>query len=355
MGQMTSWYRPKSADLSGIYIPDKDEDASEAHRRTIERQREHTLVAIIGIKNQRNIEQLSSIFYLEQCQSAEELYEFVQARLEQNEHVPAELARRYVHHVFYGGFEDIDPALHRGGLEGMPLADKLVLYESIANEYDPRNIQYLSALNAELGLGADFFKREAEETASFFSERNLNFLTRTKPDMMHNLRQYLDNPQSLPDQQKEKLFQDIINSYCDFCEMPRANVICKADKNENLLGYYQSGSHNITLNTNSFCYQDDPWTMIETLIHEARHGKQHCLAQRYQRGEISPDAPSYVAARVFYANLRTTGGYICSGDGFDNYFEQPSEIDARMSGTMAVCSIARYFNKPSAAVFAPAA
>lgn len=266
----------------------------------------------------------------------QQLYDHVTNKLAQGEIIHPELARRYVHHVYYNEFSDIDLLLSRGGLGGMSLDDKLTLYESIAQECHSKNTEYLGALNAEMGLTDEFFAQEAEETAEFFSEQNLRYLARTHPKLIAGLEAMMTSPASLSEAAKANTYQMLSDAYCDFCEIPRKQVNCRHDPDSLLYGFYQPRNDSIMLNTNTDLFRRDPFAVIETLIHEARHGKQHEMGRAYHHGEIPRSHPSYVPARVFYANIKTVDGYVNPQYDYSGYHGQPAEIDARKAGEVAI-------------------
>jgi len=271
--------------------------------------------------------------------TAEEVYQQTTSVLNQDNHVSSDLARRFLNNLHYGGFAEIDPELQASGIGGLNLEAKLTLYESIAQEHNERNLQYLSALNAEMKLGNDFYTRGSRESAQFFESGNLSYLANANPNLMMGLSRLLKGQEQIKPDVKEKIYQGLIDAYCDFCEIPRKQIHFCHNKDAKLQGFYSPQDDSITMNTNTDDFRINPMGTIETLIHEARHGKQHALANAYRSGGIPAGHPNYVAARVFNANINTIGGYIGAGWNYSAYHGQPAEVDARTAGESAVASL----------------
>ena len=271
--------------------------------------------------------------------TTEEVYQHTTSALNQGNHVPPDLARRFLNNLHYGSFAETDPELQASGIGGLNLEAKLTLYESIAQEHNERNLQYLSALNAEMKLGSDFYTRGTKESAQFFESGNLSYLANANPNLMIGLSRLLKGQGQIKPDVKEKIYQGLIDAYCDFCEIPRKQIHFRHNKDTKLQGFYSPQDDSITMNTNTDDFRSNPVGTIETLIHEARHGKQHALANAYRTGEIPVGHPNHVAARVFHANINTVGGYIGAGRNYSAYYGQPAEVDARTAGESAVAAL----------------
>ncbi len=277
----------------------------------------------------------------ESFDTIEELYAHATSQLEAGNHLSSATARRYLNNLMYEGFREIDPELQAKGIAGLSLDTKLILYESIAQEFHPQNLQYLMALNDEMGLARDFYACEAEESTSFFSMDNIETLQNQYPNLINSLDRLLKSPTSFNIEAKSNIFQQLVDAYCIYCEIPRLNVRCKFEEDEGLQGFYSAYDKSITLNTNTDNFRRNPLGTIETLIHEARHSKQHALAQAYRNGEIKESHSSYIAARLFHASLMTAGGYISPEFNYSGYRDQPAEMDARAAGGAAAAALKR--------------
>jgi len=262
-----------------------------------------------------------------------ELHDYVTGQLQNKQLVSPDLARRFLNNLHYGGFSEIDPALQAAGIVGMRLEDKLTLYESIAQERNPQNLKWLSALNAGMGLGADFYAEQAKETAKFAERENLKLLFERNPNLIVGLARLLNNPASVRDDIKEAIYQELTNAYCDFRKIPRSKVHFYNDKDPCLQGFYSPRDGSISMNRNTKNFGNNPLRTIETLIgHEAKHAQEYAIAKDLRAGKIQPGDPNYIAARVFNANINMLGGYIAADCNYEAYQNQPAEIDARTSG-----------------------
>jgi len=277
--------------------------------------------------------------------SVEEIYDHVQEKLKSNSLIEPEIARRFLENLFRGGFTDIDPALQTGGISSLNLEAKLILYESVAQEcYNPEdpdnlnNLKYLSALNAEMGLGEDFYLREAQKSTTFCSVENLRRLSQENPNLLSNLAKLFNND-PIRSEIKETIYQEMVDIFCDFFHMPRKEIYFQHEENKRSLGGYVHDHNCIFLNTNSDEFQKNSIGTLETLFHEARHGMQHDLADAYRTGKIQPNHPDYAAARIFYVNIKTIGGYINANANYAAYDDQPSERDARVVGQAVVTAL----------------
>lgn len=272
-------------------------------------------------------------------EESKDLIKFVQ---EQEGRVDGTTARRFVNQIFYSGQDLID----------LDVELKLNIYESLANDTTPgneNNAEYLHALNLEMGLTKDFFMAQTKEYKEFFSAENKATLEQRWTELGHDgsfaeamSRQINKVNFSLADDEEaQRLIGFTMASYAEFVGKDAPNMYL-ADEDPKSCGAQwndEDGCSNVKLNGNAAKFETGGFlAVLDTAMHEMRHGRQHDMADAYLAGTIKRGDDHYIAARVWAANLKTENGYIEPEDkvvGYNGYHKQPTEIDARNCGQAA--------------------
>jgi len=142
--------------------------------------------------------------------------------------------------------------------------------------------------------------------------------------------------QDLSTQAKLDLLQQFCNYECLVtfgCEPPQVNTLDIED--EGTLGYYTYPDQTITIDINHL-NDGDTYDVIKTLLHETRHHWQHKVVNIYIAVE-----PHLTAEQLNMSPFREAREYLdnygdyqeSNSDGFDAYYAQPVEEDARTWAT----------------------
>ena len=111
------------------------------------------------------------------------------------------------------------------------------------------------------------------------------------------------------------------------------NVVVDYDLEKNISGFYRCKDHQIVLNSDSL-KNDSAEELVDTICHEAFHAYQHCIVSVFENSEdTSKNLMLFRDAKKYGEEFRD---YKSSEDGFDVYFYQCVEIDAREYAQSAV-------------------
>jgi len=258
--------------------------------------------------------------------------------------VDPENARRYLNHIFYGD-------IRQEGIISLPIEIKINLYESLAEEGNERNLEYLDALNKEMGLTEEFYAKQSEDVKTFFGdtkkiEKMWRSFPGTKGTFAAAMHQMINYGEAMNEKDKKQVLIFTSKAYAKHMGIEEPKVEFFEDK-PNLHGYFIRETGVIGFNTESSSFKEYPMQAFNTAFHETKHMKQYALAKEYKDGDISRMHKDFISARVFAANLKTKGGYINGGNplGHDAYASQPSEIGARHSGDTAEIVAKRIYGR----------
>ena len=250
-------------------------------------------------------------------------------------------ARRYLNKIHYG---EINPSIGDDALQGiskLPIEMKINLYEVLAEEGNDRNLEYLDALNQEMGLTEEFYAAQAEDVKEFFGdtkkiEKMWRAASGTRGTFAKAMNQMINHGEAMSERDKKNVLTFAAKSYAKHMGLEEPKIKFFAD-DPRLQGYFQRETGEIAFNTNSEAFKKDPMSAFNTAFHEPKHMEQCALAKAYEAGELSKTHKDYLAARVFAANMSTKGGYITADTplGIKAYARQPSEVGARFAGDTA--------------------
>lgn len=282
--------------------------------------------------------------------------EEVKAHVESNfGAVDPESARRYLNKVYYG---KITPSIGdetKQGISKLPTEMKVNMYEALAQEGNSDNLEYLDALNQEMGLTEEFYADQAEDVKTFFAdtkkiEKMWHATSGTKGTFAAAMNQMINHGASMSEKDKKKVLTFAAKSYAKHMGLEEPKIEFFEDKPE-LHGYFKRETGVIGFNTKSDAFAKNPMQAFDTAFHEPKHMQQFKLAGDYMVGSLDANDPNYLGAHVFAAGLCTTGGYIPADSslGHAAYARQPTEIAARHAGKKAVELATEKYGSPQRA------
>ena len=147
-----------------------------------------------------------------------------------------------------------------------------------------------------------------------------------------------DNWKTLNDRQKLRALRRIANHHDSLGGFGGGDITTFreaeqswGDKGRIQLGWYRRADSLIAVNLHADALGDNFDFVVGVLLHENTHCHQHQLAELWQRGRLSPDAPEAALARVFAANIKHSRELLGTAS-HEIYEAQPIEQHARGIG-----------------------
>jgi len=131
-------------------------------------------------------------------------------------------------------------------------------------------------------------------------------------------------------EERKQILQDYMNEVIRIYGLQDVNtkIVWDSDAtytaNSITWGYYTHGRHRVTLNEQALADNVGSWDSYEllgTVAHELRHAYQHEAVDHPTRFQVSQETID-----IWRNNFRN---YISSDDGYEQYRQQPVEVDAR--------------------------